>query len=286
MASAADEIARLAQAVQGGRPALGGAPDAPGATAAPPPIRPTGYLAATRSATYGFLAALPLFVLYEVGVVLAGGTSGVRVGADVWLKNLLAAVGIGGWVALGVLVLLGGVFVVAAERNRRPALVPRYFAGLVVESLIYAVVVAFIVGTAVGFLFNGWVTIGRPAPVAMAMQAAQQLPLSLQLALSIGAGLYEELVFRVFLVGGLFWFTRRFLKDQKGAYVVAALVGAAVFSAVHYIGPYGDAFTLSSFTFRFLFGLALNALFLVRGFGVAAWTHALYDVFVVTGLFG
>ena len=51
---------------------------------------------------------------------------------------------------------------------------------------------------------------------------------------------------------------------------------------MHYIGTLGDAFTLSSFTFRFLFGLALNVVFLVRGFGVAAWTHALYDVMIVT----
>ncbi|HEX7069526.1 MAG TPA: CPBP family glutamic-type intramembrane protease, partial [Rhodothermales bacterium] len=61
-----------------------------------------------------------------------------------------------------------------------------------------------------------------------------------------------------------------------------SLIGAIIFSAVHYTGPLGDPFTLSSFTFRFLFGLALNVLFLWRGFGVAAWTHALYDVFVVT----
>ncbi|NBB73510.1 MAG: CPBP family intramembrane metalloprotease, partial [Bacteroidetes bacterium] len=63
-------------------------------------------------------------------------------------------------------------------------------------------------------------------------------------------------------------------------------LGAAIFSAVHYVGPFGDAFTLASFSFRFLFGLALNGLFLWRGFGVAAWTHALYDVMLVVGLLG
>ena len=63
-------------------------------------------------------------------------------------------------------------------------------------------------------------------------------------------------------------------------------MGALLFSAVHYIGALGDAFTLPSFMFRFLFGLALNVVFLVRGFGIAAWTHALYDVMIVTGLLG
>ncbi|HLA64495.1 MAG TPA: CPBP family glutamic-type intramembrane protease [Rhodothermales bacterium] len=277
MSSPADELARLARAVEH-RPT-----DGAGADASPlPPVRPTGYRAATRTATYGFLASLPLFVLYEVGMLLANrGPGGIRVGADVWIKNILAAVGLGGWVALGVLVLVAGLAVFVGERNQRPALVPRYFGGIVAESLVYAVVLAFVVGGAVGLLFNGWVL-----PGAMALQAAGSPPVLLHVALSIGAGLYEELFFRVILVGGLFLLANRFLPDRRRAYVAAAIIGAAIFSAVHYIGPYGDAFTASSFTFRFLFGLALNGVFLVRGFAVAAWTHALYDVLVVTGMFG
>jgi membrane protease YdiL (CAAX protease family) len=121
------------------------------------------------------------------------------------------------------------------------------------------------------------------------MMAPAQDPLGdtwTRLALSIGAGVYEELVFRVILVGGLFAMLRRLVTDRLVAYVLAAVVGAAVFSVVHYVGTFGDVFTPASFTFRFFFGLALNGLFLWRGFGVAAWTHALYDVMLVLGGFG
>jgi hypothetical protein len=62
---------------------------------------------------------------------------------------------------------------------------------------------------------------------------------------------------------------------------VASLVGALVFAAAHYVGAYGDAFTLASFTFRALAGLFFSVLFVLRGFGIAAWTHALYDVMVL-----
>jgi membrane protease YdiL (CAAX protease family) len=110
------------------------------------------------------------------------------------------------------------------------------------------------------------------------------LPLPTQLALSLGAGLYEELVFRVLLVGGMFLGLKRLMADRRHAYAVAAVVGALIFSWVHYIGPFGDPFTLASFTYRFLFGLALNGVFLLRGFAAAAWTHALYDVLVVLRL--
>ena len=61
------------------------------------------------------------------------------------------------------------------------------------------------------------------------------------------------------------------------------LVGALVFSAFHYIGPYGDPISLPSFTFRALAGLVFSAMYLLRGFGITAWTHALYDVFLTLG---
>ena len=272
MESPADAVARLAAEMDALAP-----PSA--ATPAPPP-RPTGYFDATKTATYGFLAALPLFVLYEVGVLIAnsGGGGQIRVGADVWLKTLLAALGGVGWAAVGAVVLAIGAYVYWRERERRPPLVARYFGLLLVESLVYAVVLAFLVGGTVGALFGGWLL------PDLALAQLSQLGLGLQLALSIGAGLYEELVFRVILVGGLFWAIQRIgTPDRRRAYIIAAVVGAVVFSAVHHIGAYGDPFTLPVFTFRFLFGLALNAVFLLRGFALAAWTHALYDVLVVTG---
>ena len=58
------------------------------------------------------------------------------------------------------------------------------------------------------------------------------------------------------------------------------VAGAAIFSAAHYMGALGDTFEWSSFTFRFLMGIALNVLYMTRGFGVAAMTHAMFDVIV------
>ena len=54
-----------------------------------------------------------------------------------------------------------------------------------------------------------------------------------------------------------------------------------LFSAAHYIGAYGDRLTLYSFVFRMIAGVFFSALYLMRGFGVTAWTHALYDVLLL-----
>lgn len=237
-----------------------------------------GYFRVTRSATYGFLAALPLLLLYETMILVANRATGtgVRVGAEVWIKQVLQFLGPYPVVVIGIIIIGVGVAVLIAERPKKLPLRGDYFGGIVLESAVYAVVVAVIVSQIVGLLV-------RPGLVA---QSDLSFGLFTNLALSIGAGLYEELVFRVILVGGMFWLLKKTAINSKAAYVAVAIVGALIFSWVHYIGVYGDAFAVGSFMFRFLFGLALNAIFLLRGFGVAAWTHALYDVFVVTHLFG
>ena len=251
--------------------------------AAPGPPAVATYHRATRTATYGVLAAAPLLLLYEALILVTGATAygGVRISADLWIKRLLAALGVTGGLALGAAALVLGAAVIAWERRRgiRPPLKAKWFGWIVAESLVYAVVLAALVGGAVGAL------VGFRAEPAMAL-LQPAFGLGTKLALSLGAGLYEELVFRVLLVGGLAWGLRKVLPGRTAAYAVAAVAGALVFSWVHYVGTFGDAFTVGSFLFRFLFGLALNAVFLVRGFGVAAWTHALYDVLVVTGLLG
>ncbi len=108
------------------------------------------------------------------------------------------------------------------------------------------------------------------------------MPTATKRMLSLGAGLYEELLFRVLLVGSLVWAGKRLLGLRPlVAGIWAALIGALVFSAFHYIGPYGDRLAAYSFVFRTIAGLAFSALFLLRGFGITAWTHALYDAFLL-----
>ena len=237
----------------------------------------------TRTATYGFLMAMPLLVLYEglIWFVNQGRVGKVYISADVWMKQVLSLLGTTGWHVLAAVVVLVGLGIYLYERKKQIPIRPRYFGWMVAESTLYAIVVAFLVLYVVGIIFAA-------APSGLAAGQLNEESLLMKLALSIGAGLYEELAFRVVLVGGLYWMLSLFFTKRRHfvAYVIAAVIGALLFSWIHYVGSLGDAFELSSFMFRFLFGLALNVVFLVRGFGVAAWTHALYDVMVVTGFFG
>lgn len=237
-----------------------------------------GYFELTRSLTYSLLFALPLLLLYELGTLLMSraDANALRNGADVLLRSLLAAGGLRGTVALtGLLVVIGVVLILLEQRRRRVRLRAAPFAGMAAESLLYAVLFGVVVGT-----MTSWVLGGMGVRLAAGEGALDSLGVPQGIVLSLGAGVYEELVFRVLLVGGLWALFRGSGLSRGKSGVFSALLAALVFSAFHYIGPYGDQWAAPSFIFRFLAGLAFSVLFLVRGFGLTAWTHALYDVLI------
>ena len=243
-----------------------------------------GYFQSTRTATYGFLTAVPLLLAYEFLIILVNPRHGaeVRVGADVWIKQILAAIGASGQHTLVAMTFALGLIIFYRERKKEIAIKTSYFILLLVESLFYSIILASIISNTVGYLFRNLYVDLLPL---QANPFASGANFWLQIALSIGAGIYEELFFRVLMINVLYFVLRRLaFKGRIPAYSSSALVAALLFSAVHYIGPFGDAFNIPSFTFRFLFGLAFNVLYVLRGFGVVAWSHTLYDVLLTIRL--
>jgi hypothetical protein len=236
--------------------------------------RPQGYYELSRTLTYSAIAVIPLLVLYEVGAwwLNYGSPSGLRNAADVTLKEPFLLLGPYGRDVFVALVLAGIWAIYQFETKPRKVRVVRpYLLLMLAESAIYAT----LFGGVINFLMAKLLAVPFLAP------GLGSLDLPSRFVLSLGAGLYEELVFRVMLVSALFLLLHHVGKHGRNpAYVAAALLGAVIFSAYHYIGPMGDAFTLHSFLFRFLAGLILNVLYLLRGFGIAAYTHAFYDLLV------
>ncbi len=204
----------------------------------------------------------------------------MRNGADVLLKSLFTVAGGRAGLTLFAVVLLGsGLWLVLKDIRARGRPRLPVFGLMLGESALYGV----LLGSVVGVLTQA---VLHPGLVTMAAQGGSvaRLDLPTQVMISLGAGLYEELLFRVVLVGLLATFARRVLAwGPVGSGVAAVVVGALAFSAFHYVGPYGDPFALGSFTFRTIAGAVFSALYLLRGFGVTAWTHALYDVFLAFG---
>jgi hypothetical protein len=246
---------------------------------APLPSTRRTYWHDSRAPRYSLTFALPLLVLYELmAASLEGVTGGVRNGADVMIKMLfVTAFGGRGPLIFGALLIgLVAWLVVRDARGRR--IEPATFVLMFAESVALALVFGVVVGIISAQLLSPFQTAMLPA--AQAGPASMDLPT--RIMVSLGAGLYEELLFRVVLVGALLWGSRKLLGwGPVASGTFATLAGALIFSAFHYIGPFGDPFDAGSFTFRAVAGVAFSALYIVRGFGITAWTHALYDLMLL-----
>jgi len=235
-----------------------------------------GYWAESHRPLASLAFVLPLLALYEVGV-LALGPAAARNGADVWLRTLLEMVGFGQYFllpALTVSILLGWHYT-----SRQPWRLARgTLAGMAVESGVLSLCLWLILQLQ-GALLH--VVAGHagpsPEPAPAWLGAADSLG---GLVGYLGAGVYEELLFRLMLLPVVAYAVRRLGVADVSSLVVAAVFTSLVFAAAHHVGQHGEPLDGFIFLFRFLAGLFFCVLFLKRGFGIAAGTHAGYDILV------
>ncbi len=135
--------------------------------------------------------------------------------------------------------------------------------------------------------------VGRgEAAAAMAMAPQTPLPtdlgeysLSSRLALSIGAGLYEELLFRMLLIAVIHTILVDVGKMKPaGGAGLALIVSAIAFTLYHHpqLKTETGGIDFGHVLFFFGAGLYFGGLFLGRGFGIVVGVHAIYDVIVLS----
>ena len=209
---------------------------------------------------------LPIFVAYHLGVAFLP----VRNAADPVTAELRALASHNILLYAGLTLGIGVAFVVIlAVLGKREAIQKRKFVFIALEGALYAFLMRFIGAYVVGSL-----RLGPPGGGG----------LFTSVVMSLGAGFYEEIAFRVGLFGvGAFALKKVLGKGTRAVALTAvwAVIGACVFSGWHYVGPMSDAFNLQTFVFRAVCGLVLTAIYAFRGFAPAVWTHALYDVWVM-----
>ena len=242
---------------------------------------PHGYWRLARTPRYSVSFAFPLLAAYEALAFMLSRleVTGVRNGADVLLKSLFLALGGRSGLALfGALLVGAGAVLVWRDIRRSGRIRPVFFWVMLAESVLYALVLGVVAATLTSLLLP-FMLVNTASVLSADAVAGFSLPV--QLMISLGAGIYEELLFRVLLVSGLTLIaTRLFRWRGTGVGIFAVVTAALIFAAFHYIGPYGEPLALGSFTYRAVAGLLFSGLYLFRGFGITAWTHALYDVFL------
>ncbi len=228
------------------------------------------YLKATRDPFTSVVLVLPLFLAYQIGILATGG---MRNGVDFVSNLLFTALGgdITWYFAFNGAVLVAFIVAILVMR-KRGHFEARAIPWMILESGLYAV----LLGTAVIALIN---VLGLGGLLSAAAVAKHPMTLVDKLVMSAGAGFYEEIVFRGFLMGGLFFALTRGLSMPRFLAAVIAIVASSVlFSAAHHIT---EPFTMQAFVFRIFAGMLFAVIFQTRGLAVAAYTHALYDVWVM-----
>ena len=229
----------------------------------------SNYWRYSRSAYYSAVAALPLLVIYEILIVLSQSRYwGIRNAADVWIRTFLMAFDLQAQHITFVLIGISLALIpIAKSRARGIKLKANYFALMFAECLTFSLVLGVVLQS---ILRLGGLSSGGPGSGLMQ-----------NLALSVGAGLFEEIIFRVILLNLLFLLLSPLLKKKVVAAVISVLLASFLFSLSHYVGTMADTWQLYSFMFRWAAGLLFTVLYFVRGFAITAYTHALYDIWVL-----
>ena len=227
------------------------------------------YLLKSRTSFYSFLFTLPLFFLYEVNILFLSRDDilVVRNGADFLMRNILELFDIYGLYGLGLVFFLGLLvtYIFFIKEDQQQEVNVNFLFIMLAESMLWSVVLYFL-------LFKFMVLLMNPVGKTILQQVT----------LAIGAGIYEEFLFRVLLIAGLSGILGFvFMWDKTFKNIIAVVLSGGIFSAFHFMGEYGDFFSMELFLIRFFAGLILGVLYMYRGFGITAYTHSIYDLIVL-----
>ncbi len=275
------------------------------------------YLERTGRPFYGLVFLLPFIVFYEVGTILINTDvlkdEQTRVVTFVWLRNFIEYIGFSSKLALAAPPFVVVVILLSLQvaSRKRWYCVPADLAWMTVESIILAIpliVLSLFLITSYGPAGQQEQASGAVIRSAsycqsrMIVRAAEEGDFQVGedeqinsvvhsnilagIVTGIGAGIYEELVFRLILICVLMIFFYDLLKlSHNQSIVLSVVIAAALFSAHHHMGFFSgrqaDAFDLTEFIFRTIAGVYFAVVFAVRGFGIAAGTHAFYDIIAV-----
>jgi hypothetical protein len=256
------------------------------------------YLERTSRPVYAIVFLLPFIVFYELGTVLINtdvlNETQVRVVAFAWLQNALEYIGFTSTPARMAPPLVVVVILIALQLSGRKRWEVNFtdMVPMAAECVLLAVPLIVL-----GLFLNSSPAPGAGAAAphqastqiaAAASRAAADKSILADIVTGIGAGIYEELVFRLFLICVLMMLFQDALGlTHNSSIALSILVAAALFSAHHHVVFIDGGFSCSTpfsareFGFRTIAGIYFAILFAIRGFGTTAGTHAFYDIIAV-----
>lgn len=221
----------------------------------------------TREVSTVALSIVPLVLVY--GLLLPIASPWARSGVDLISGPLLAELSTLTWVAIQVAIALALVAFAIDRRQRRVREHLSWSWPPVLEACIWGLTL----GGIVLFLMDEATLLTTSTPEF-------SIGFVDRLVISAGAGLHEELLFRLLALPLVSWLLGRAIGIPRPASTIGAVVVSSLaFSLAHHLA--GEPFSMFVFTYRLVAGLVFATLFVTRGFAVTAWAHAAYDFSVI-----
>jgi hypothetical protein len=235
------------------------------------------YFQRSRRALQSLCLLVPFLVFYEIGMAVHdpyAGNGSVSITARSFLINVLSEFGSFGRYLAPVLVV--AILVSMHVMRREPWRFDwRLYLAMSAEAVAEAIPLLMFA------LVWGVQKAGQLSVTLAAGGAAQAGGESwfVGIVAALGAGVYEELVFRLIAIAVLHFLLVDVigLKQATGT-ALAVICAAVLFSAYHFMTP-DKAFAWSWFIFFALAGGYLGVIYLARGFGIVAAVHAFYNIF-------
>jgi len=243
---------------------------------------PESYWTESRRPIVILAFLLPLIIAYEacLALLLRSG-DGLTISTVEAHKRILQFfatfdIAAGGGLFVGGLLIVVVLFVWHLLMRDAWRFRPWVLAGMALESLLLALPLL-VLSVVIASQFRA-AAAGAPAPGA----DPAELGVLARLAISIGAGLYEELVFRMLLVAVVHTLLVDVAKLSHAAgTTVAILLSAIAFTFYHDLSGLSGVELAQRMTFYFAAGVYFGILFVARGFGIVVGVHATYDILTV-----
>jgi len=214
---------------------------------------------------------LPLLVVYEIGAVtILGGTQLTATRLLGQFFSIFGATGVHLPAVAVVAVLLG----THLARKRDPwTPEPLLYVLMAVESMMLAVP-----------LFVLMTVLLREPVAGASLSAVDWGGWRRDMVIAVGAGVYEELLFRMMGIAMIHAITKDLLSLPDEVCMISAVaISSLSFALIHFVGTH-NPFTMTKMLFYTVAGVYFASVYLGRGFGIVVAAHAWYDALVFTKL--
>lgn len=225
------------------------------------------YLNSSKSLHYSLILTLPALAIYEVGILILFKNSffELRNSGEVLIRSLFESLGLTNpYVISGILLCVFAIVMIRGYKiEKKPGIHADYIVYMLVESMLWG------------------------SLIYIALQLFTQLPLQVialeqkiaNINLAIGAGIFEELIFRLVVIGALLVILERGINlSPRFAVPIAIFFAAIVFAAFHL---FMEVYSFPIFSQRVVGGILLGCLYYMRGYGISVYAHIIYNFLIL-----